>query len=104
MNVKCSGGFYLEVATKALQDIAKHSCDTPLVIANMKIQCSNNRISLDNQNLLVNNTLFFNILDHADSSLGKVTVHCHATTKVVQLQGSRLISGLKAPVWCLVLQ
>ena len=79
MNIKCSGGFYLEVATKALQNIAKQSCVTPLVIANMKVQCTNNRISLDNQNLLVNNTLFFNILDHADLSLGKVTVHCHVT-------------------------
>ena len=47
----------------------------------------------------MNNTLFFNILDHADLSLGKVTVHCHATTRVVQLQGSRLIMGLKAPIW-----
>ena len=31
--------------------------------------------------------------------LGTVTIHCHVTSKLVKLQGSRLISGNKAPVW-----
>ena len=55
---------------------------------------------MDNQNLLINSTYFFDLLEATNNVvLGKVTIHCHVTTKVVQLQGSRLISGLKAPVW-----
>ena len=100
LNAKCSSGFYLEVASPALLSLAKQTCDASLVINDVGIKCLNSRISLDSHNLLVNSTFFFDLLDTASGeSLGKVTIHCHVTTKVVQLQGSKLISGSKAPVW-----
>ena len=101
VNVKCNSGFYIQVASPALHSLAKQTCDPQsLVINNIKIKCSNSRISLDNHNLMVNSTYFFDLLEAStDIVLGKVTVHCHVTTKVVQLQGSRVIDGTKAPVW-----
>ena len=101
MNVKCNSGFYIQVASPALLSLAKQTSQPhSLVINNIRIRCSNRRISLDNQNLLVNSTYFFDLLEPTnDKVLGKVTIHCHVTTKVVQLQGSSIISGSKAPVW-----
>ena len=100
VNVKCSSGFYLEVAHPALLYLAKLSLDQVLIINNVKILCTNTRISLDDNNLLVNSSYFFNLLESiTENILGTVTIHCHVTTKLVQLQGSRLISGNKAPVW-----
>ena len=100
VNVKCSSGFYLEVAHPALLHLAKLSLDQVIIINNVKILCTNTRVSLDDNNLLVNSTYFFNLLENiTDYLLGTVTIHCHVTTKLVQLQGSRLISGYKAPVW-----
>ena len=100
INVKCSSGFYLWVATPVLLDLAKQACDTNLTISNINIQCTNNRISLDENNLHVNSTYFFELADSVtEALLGRVTVHCHVTTKVIQFQGSKLILGTKAPVW-----
>ena len=101
VDVKCNSGFYIQVASPALHSLAKQTCDPQsLVINNIRIKCSNSRISLDNHNFLVNTTYFFDLYETStDISLGKVTIHCHVTTKVVQLQGSRVIEGTKAPVW-----
>ena len=103
VNIKCSSGFFLEVARPAILSLSKQTCDTSkLIIKNVKISCTNSRISLDNHNLQVNSTLFFNLHDCiTEVLLGKVTVHIHVTTKVVQIQGSKHISGSKAAVWFL---
>ena len=101
INIQCSSGFYLNVASPALLYLAKQTCgSSQLVITGIRIQCSNSRISLDDHNLHVNSTYFFELLDDNTGSVcGKVTVHCHVTAKLVQLQGSRLILGSKAPLW-----
>ena len=59
VNVKCSSGFYLEVAHPALLHLAKLSLDQVIIINNVKILCTNTRVSLDENNLLVNSTYFF---------------------------------------------
>ena len=101
INVKCSSGFYVEVASPALLSLAKQTCDTSwLTIKSVRISCFNSRVSIDDHNLLVNNTYFFDLFDDmSGSTLGRVTVHCHVTSKLVQLQGSKMISGIKAPIW-----
>ena len=72
------------------------SCLSPSV----RIQCSNTRINLDSNNLHVNSTYFFDLLDDKSGSmLAKVTIRCHVTTRVVQLQGSNMILSSKAPLW-----
>ena len=77
INVKCSCGFYLWVASPVLLDLAKQTCDTGLVISNINIKCTNSRISLDENNLHVNSTYFFELSDSdTEALLGKVTVHC----------------------------
>ena len=101
IKLQCSSGFYLEVGSPALLSLAKQTCGTSqLAVTGVRIQCSNTRISLDDHNLHVNSTYFFDLLDdNSGFVLGKVTVHCHVTTRVIQLQGSRVVSSSKAPVW-----
>ena len=86
INLKCSSGFYLKAANPALLSLAKQSCDvsSPLAIKYVFLHCTNTRISLDSHNLLVNYTYFFEIRDRLGDVLGKVTVHCHFTSKLVQ--------------------
>ena len=99
VNIKCSSGFFLAVANPALLVLAKESFDVSR-INNMDIQCMNNRISLDICDLQINNVYFFNIVDPTDKVIiANVTIHCHITTKLIQLQGSKVIGGEKAPVW-----
>ena len=85
VNVKCSSGFYLKVANPALLFLAKQSANlvNSLVINTVKIHCTNSDVS----NCTSGNTL------------GTVTIHSHVSTRLVQLQGSKLIAGFKAPVW-----
>ena len=102
VNLKCSSGFYLQVANPALLALAKQSSNSssPLAIKDLLIHCTNSRISLDSHDLLVNHTYFFEVLDRPlGNLLGKVTVHCHVTSRLVQLQVSKLIGGIKAPIW-----
>ena len=101
INLQCSSGFYLEVGSPALLSLAKQTCATSqLVVTGVRIHCSNTRISLDDHNLHVNSTYFFDLLDDSSgSALAKVTVHCHVTTRVIQLQGSKVVASSKAPVW-----
>ena len=101
VNVKCSSGFYLKVASPALLSLANQTVEKPLELCNLKIKCCNSKISLDTANLLINSTYSFDLADNSNLVLGRVTVHCHVTTKVVQLQGSKLVEGEKAPVWFL---
>ena len=101
VNIKCSSGFYLEVASPGLLSLANQTAGSSIVIQNLKIKCCNSKNSLDTANLLINSTYFFDLADNSGHLLGRVTVHCHVTTKVVQLQGSKLVNGMKAPVWFL---
>ena len=91
VNVKCNSGFFLEVASPALLSLAKQTCDlSHVIINNVRIDCTNSRISLDNHNFLINNTFFFNLVDNTTAATGKVTVHCHTSTRTVHLQGSKI--------------
>ena len=87
INLQCSSGFYLEVASPALLSLAKQTCEnSQLVVTGVRILCANTRINLDDHNFHVNSTYFFDLLDDkSESVLGKVTIHCHVTTRVVQL-------------------
>ena len=101
INIKCSSGFFLEVANPAMLDLAKQTYDNhQLKFGDVFVKCSNTRLSLDNHNLLVNNTLFFDLCNiTSGNTIGTVTAHCHITTKVIQLQGSKIVDGCKAPIW-----
>ena len=48
----------------------------------------------------MNSTLFFDLCSVTSGNIiGTVTAHCHITTKVIQLQGSKIVAGCKAPIW-----
>ena len=101
VNVKCSSGFYLKVGNPALLFLARQASDSskPLVIDNIRIHCKNSVTTLDNHNLLVNFTYFYDLHCSLGNILGTVTIHSHVSTRLVQLQGSKLVGGMKAPVW-----
>ena len=101
VNVKCSSGFYLKVGNPALLFLARQASDSskPLIIDNVKIHCKNSVTTLDNHNLLVNFTYFYDLDCSLGNILGTVTIHSHVSTRLVQLQGSKLVGGMKAPVW-----
>ena len=64
------GSIYLEVARPALLFLAKQSCDdSSLTINDVIIHCTNSRVNLDDQNLLVN---YF--LPHPSPSRSQVKV------------------------------
>ena len=100
VSIKCSSGFFLEVITPGFLELAIQAGDPkkPLVIDDIILNCTNERASLDSCNLQLNTTFFFTLYDKKDVSavLATVTIHCHVTTKLVQLQGSRLVKGRKA--------
>ena len=102
VNIKCSSGFFLEVIGPGFLQLAKQASDAskPLIVDDIAINCTNERASLDNCDLLLNIIYFFNLCDPSDlkTVLASVTVHVHVTTKLVQLQGSKVIKGSKAPV------
>ena len=63
------GSIYLEVARPALLFLAKQSCDdSSLMINDVIIHCTNSRVNLNNQNLLVNYIFSF------DSKVGKYQI------------------------------
>ena len=103
VSVKCSSGFFLEVINPGFLELSQQASDPkkPLVIDGIVLNCSNERASLDNSDLQFNTVYFFSLSDSNNLSvvLGTVTIHCHKTSKLVQLQGSKLIKGTKAPVW-----
>ena len=74
VNIKCSSGFFLEVAGPALIDLAKQSLNK-IPIKNCFIQCTNTRTSLDIFDLHVNSIFFFNISNVDKSIIGSVTIH-----------------------------
>ena len=99
VSIKCNSGFFLEVIGPCFHDLAKKSAGT-ITINNFRIICTNDKISLDQLNLNVNSLYRFDILSiENDSVVANVTVHCHITTKLVRIQGSKLVDGIKAPVW-----
>ena len=103
VNIKCSSGFYNEVARPAILSLAKQASvsPSPVIMNDVQIQCRTNRVSFDDHDLLVNSTFCFDLLNIVGMSIGIVSIHCHNTTRLVQLQGSKLINGIKAPVWLL---
>ena len=100
VNIKCSSGFFLEVIKPGFIELEQQSNDlsSPLIIDNVTIHCTNENSSRDNYDLHINTTYMYSLSDHT-GVLGTVRIHCHVTTKLVQLQGSRLVHGMKAPVW-----
>ena len=102
VNIKCSSGFFLEVASPGLLDLAKQASHTkPLTFNTVAIICTNSRNSLDNINLHLNIMYSYDIFytDKMDTPIATVTIHSHTTTKLIQLQGFKLVLNVKAPVW-----
>ena len=89
VNLKCSSGFFLEVASPGFLDLAKQSSDLskPLKIDDIVLFCTNNRTSLDELDLHLNVMYSYDLYAHdkMDCPLATVTIHCHTTTKLVQL-------------------
>ena len=55
VNIKCSSGFFLQVASPGFHDLAIQSSDDSfLTINNISIHCSSSRASLDEFDLLLN--------------------------------------------------
>ena len=103
VNIKCSSGFFLQVASPGFHDLASQSSDNSdqLAINDMLIHCSESRVSLDKLDLLLNRLYTFNIATTNNPlvTVASVTVHVYVTSKLVQLQGSKLVHGVKAPLW-----
>ena len=102
ISIKCSSGFFLEVASPGFHDLAMQSSGhtNALTVNDIKIHCSDSKASLDESDLLLNRSYSFILCERTNTViLATVKVHVHITTKLVQLQGSKLVHGLKAPVW-----
>ena len=103
VNVKCYSGFFFTVANPVCLDLARQCSDSskPFIINNHAILCTNNRTSLDEADLRLNVMYTYDITnpDNLDQAIASVTIHCHTTTQLVQLQGSKLVESVKAPVW-----
>ena len=90
VSIKCNSGFFLEIFP-SFHDLAQ-KCVTPMIFNHFRIVCTNEKTSLDHLNLHVNNLYLFDVLSlDNDAVVAHVSVHIHITTKLIQLQGSRLV-------------
>ena len=96
VNIKCSAGFYKAVAMPAFSSLSPgFSHLSPIAT----ITCSNIEPSVDYKGIEFNRIFWFSARDSSGVS-ASITVHLHHTTRMVQVQGSAILSdGSVAAVW-----
>ena len=96
VNIKCSSGFYKAVAMPAFSTLSPGFSQAS---KEATITCSNIEPSYDYKGVEFNRIFWFSIRDSCGIS-ASVTIHLHHTTRMVQVQGSSILSdGSVAAVW-----
>ena len=96
VNIKCSSGFYKAVAMPAFSTLTPGFSQSS---REATITCSNIEPSFDYKGVEFNRIFWFSIRDACGVSVN-VTIHLHHTTRLVQVQGSSILSdGSVAAVW-----
>ena len=99
VNIQCSSAYYDAVAKPVLCGLTK---ETSLNFNNIAINCSHINYNRDRNGYEYNRVLHIVLTGGGQASIGKVTVHLHHTTRLLQLQGSSVMpDGNTAPVWFL---
>ena len=88
INITCNSGFYDQVAKPALCSLIEGSLPQVLGIP---IICEKVTKNLDNRGKEFNRTIFFKLGHRSPNYLGKVTLHTHHSTRLVQVQGGSLM-------------
>ena len=99
--------FFLEVAHPAMLDLAKQTSDNhQLIFGDIFVKCSNTRMSLDNHELLVNSTLFFdlcNVTSGPTIGLSLLTVIVISPLRLSSFRDIKLLMAAKPPSGSLII-
>ena len=97
VNIQCSLGFYLVVARPCISSLTKGSTSQ---VSEIQITCKEEFLQVDKSGAPDFTRLTFELKGHAQSVLGKVVLHLHHTTRLVQVQGSaKMPDKSTAAVW-----
>ena len=99
VNIQCSSAYYDAVAKPVLCGLTK---ETALNFSNISVNCSHINYNRDKNGYEYNRVLHMLLTGGGQARIGKVTIHLHHTTRLLQLQGSAMMpDGNTAPVWFL---
>ena len=94
--IKCSSGFYLQVAKASFLTLDDSATFT---VANVAFTIDNVKITNDETGFEANRLIRFMFFTKSDSC-GSVTVHLHHSTRTIQVQGSAIMPDTnKAAFW-----
>ena len=95
-NIKCSSGFYLQVARPCFSALGKGSVFTHL---NVSIAVTDMIVTNDKNTVEANRQIRFKLSKKNDHLAG-VVVHIYHSSRLVQIQSSdSLTNGCKAAIW-----
>ena len=96
--VKCSSGFYIQVARASLGSLKNHSV---LPCGDVAITVDNVTVTKDQIGTEATKLISFSFMSD-QRSLGGVTVHQHHSSRTIQIQGSAIMpDSTKAALWFL---
>ena len=96
INLKCNPGFYTHVGSSVLSSLTTNATS---MVGDIQVKCVKYKQNLDQGGLEANLVLKFNF-SRLTTLLGCVTVHCHNTTRRIQVQGGAVMpSSQTAAVW-----
>ena len=96
INLKCNPGFYTHVGSSVLSSLSTNATS---MVGDIQVKCIEFKQNLDQGGLKANLVLKFNF-SRLTTLLGCVTVHCHNTTRRIQVQGGAVMpSSQTAAVW-----
>ena len=94
--IKCSSGFYTQVALPSFSTLEKRSIFTKSKVA---ISVDEVSITKDSTGLESNRLLYFSFMNE-QKNVGGVTVHLHHSTRTIQIQGSHFMpDSTRAALW-----
>ena len=96
ININCSSGFYLQVARPTLNLLTNDQIES---ILGTNVIYENATQNMDNTGNEFNITLFFKLVEASGKS-AKVTIHTHHSTRMVQVQGGKVLADKStAALW-----
>ena len=94
--IKCSTGFYIQVARASFVTLDKHSMFTRGKVA---ITVDNITLTFDQKGTESTRLIYFSFKSDL-KSIGGVTVHLHHSTRTIQVQGSHIMpDSTRAALW-----
>jgi hypothetical protein len=98
VTIKCSSGFYIQVAKASFVTMKKHSVFSA---ADVAITVDEVTVTTDQKGLEATMLMHFSFMDEK-VALGGVAVHLHHSTRTIQLQGSSVMpDSSRAALWFL---